>query len=402
MAGTLNSEQQIKKFKKIPIYVVEEHNDALQFIYSAIGGKKLPIEGTTLLHLDAHPDMLIDRKMKGEQARSGRKVLPLLQIENWIMPAVAAGHLGRVLWLHPPWAKQFTDGSRVIQIGDDATTGLLRVDNTEPYYLSDALYSSQLTNIMKFDFTVAELASDTSDQSERTFRDLANDLNICQPYVLDIDLDFFSTANPFLSLYKNIDLYNKLEPVFSSDMPDDISEESLKKAIRKREEQLDELEILFQHLEQYNSLEGYSGHKTDLYYKVSDIASEVLAESERLNEVPDWWAVFAGGCTRDQGGPPHHISSQAEITNEILNGVHPLLKNLPPPVLITVARSTDDGYCPSNQVFSFNIMHYETVLYSLLNIIKIYYIIITLMFLLLRHRRFLCMDLNRENSSAIL
>ncbi|RVE51070.1 hypothetical protein evm_004213 [Chilo suppressalis] len=351
MAGdSNNTNQPAKKFKKIPIYVVEEHNDALQFMYSAIGGKKLPVEGTTLLHLDAHPDMLIDRKLQGEDARSGRKLLPLLQIENWIMPAVAAGHLGRVLWLRPPWAKQFTDGSRVIQVGDDASTGLLRVDSTEPYYLSDGLYSSQLTNARTFDFTVAELVSDSPNNTERTFRDLANKLNISQPYVLDIDLDFFSTANPFLFLYRHIDLYDKLEPIFTFDIPEERNEENILRVTKKREKQLDELESLFQHLEEYNSLEDYTGEKSSTYYKVLDIASAVLAEAERLNEPPDWWAVFAGGCTRDQGGLPHHISSQAEITDEILNGLHPLLKILPPPVLITIARSTDDGFCPPDQV----------------------------------------------------
>ncbi|KAL4716854.1 hypothetical protein ACJJTC_012665 [Scirpophaga incertulas] len=342
-----NSFQPTKQYKKIPIHVVEEHNDVLQFIYSAIGGKKLPLEGNTLLHLDAHPDMLIDRKMKGEEARSGKKLLPLLQIENWIVPAAAAGHMGRIVWLRPPWARQFSDGSRVIQVGDDAKTGLLRLDSKEPYYLSDALYSSELVNKRTFELTVAELSGSTNLCS---IKELADKLNISQPYILDIDLDFFSTGNPFLLLYGNIDLYNRLGPIFDFELPKDESDESFENIVKAREEQLNELENLFQHLEKHNSLTNYPGEKTELFHKVSSIASEVLAEAGGDNEPPDWWAVYAGGCTRDQGGLPYHISTKDEIEKSISDCLAHFLKNLPPPVLITIARSTEDGYCPSDQV----------------------------------------------------
>lgn len=262
-----------KRYKKIPVYVVEEHNDALQFIYSAIGGKRLPLEGTTLLHLDAHPDLLIDRKLKGTEARAGRKLLPLLQIENWIVPAAAAGHIGRVVWLRPPWAKQFTDGSRIIHVGDHPTTGLLRVDCKEPYYLSDALYSSQLNNKRKFALTVAELSdpSVTAETPNINIKQLAKTLNVAQPYVLDIDLDFFSTGNPFLSLYEKINLYDRLEPIFGFELARDDDIETMEKLVELREQQLQELENLFLHLEERGNLETYKGERSHLFDLVSDI-----------------------------------------------------------------------------------------------------------------------------------
>lgn len=269
MAEICNEFTPQKRFKKIPIYVVEEHNDALQFIYSAIGGKKLPLEGTTLLHLDAHPDMLIDRKLKGEEARSGRHVLPLLQIENWIVPAAAAGHISRVVWLRPPWASQFRDDTRPIHVGDHPTSGELRVDCKEPYYLSDALYSSQLVNKRKFIFTSAEL-------SENKIQKLISNLNISQPYVLDIDLDFFSTGNPFLGLYENINVYDRLQPIFEFKLPDDNETETIDRVVATREQQLAELECLFQHLEQYDNLDGYEGEKSQLYDMVSIIIIMII------------------------------------------------------------------------------------------------------------------------------
>lgn len=85
-------------------------------------------------------------------------------------------------------------------------------------------------------------------------------------------------------------------------------------------------------------------------FKVSELAAKILAEAEKLNQTPDWWAVYAGGCTRDQGGLPYHISSDLEIEEMVVEALTPLLQNLPPPILVTVARSTEDGYCPPHQV----------------------------------------------------
>lgn len=76
----------------------------------------------------------------------------------------------------------------------------------------------------------------------------------------------------------------------------------------------------------------------------------VSAEASRLGQTPDWWMIYAAGCTRDQGGLPYHISTEEEIKTAITKTLKHFLHNLPPPVLITVARSTDDGYCPPDQV----------------------------------------------------
>lgn len=336
-----------KRFKKIPIYVVEEHNDALQFIYNAIGGKKLPLEGTTLLHLDAHPDMLIDRKLKGDDARSGREVLPLLQIENWIVPAAAAGHIDRVIWLRPPWAKQFTDGTRNICVGDHPSSGLLRVDSTEPYYLSDALYSAQLVNKRQFTLTVEELYVESKPEH---YEELAHKLNIAQPFVLDIDLDFFSTGNPFLGLYDNIKLYDRLLPIFDFKFPMDNDLKTIEEAVQKRETQLQELESLFTYLDEHKNLDEYETKGSELFCQVSELIDEITVESNRCGDTPDWWAIFAAGCTRDQDGLPYHISTEEEIKDMVTKALLPLLENIPKPVLITISRSTDDGYCPFEQV----------------------------------------------------
>lgn len=40
------------------------------------------------------------------------------------------------------------------------------------------------------------------------------------PYILDIDLDFFSTKNPFKSLHERVNLYEKLAPLFTYKRPE--------------------------------------------------------------------------------------------------------------------------------------------------------------------------------------
>lgn len=271
MATTSTKKQSdLKTFKKIPIYVVEEHNDVLQFIYDAIGAKKLPVNGTTLVHLDAHPDMLISRRLSGNQARSGRFLLPLLEIENWIVPATAAGFLGRIVWLRSPWAHQLEDGTRTIRVGDQPGTGLLRVDSKEPYFLSDALYCAELTKERTFTLTVAELGDPDKvrgDEGDHV-RKLVDTLEVAGPYVLDIDLDFFSTGNPFRSMCNSIGLYDRLEEIFEFTLPASYDDKTVEENVEARNRQLDELEIVFEYLEEHGSLDSWPGDVTETFTKV--------------------------------------------------------------------------------------------------------------------------------------
>ncbi|XP_076385360.1 UPF0489 protein C5orf22 homolog isoform X2 [Megachile rotundata] len=116
-----------KYFKRIPIYVVESHDEVLPFIYRCLGSKHLPFEGNVFVHLDSHPDMLIPKTMLADTVWDKDQLFSEISIENWILPAAYAGHLKHLIWVKPPWANQMADGVSTFFIGKHKDNGSIRM-----------------------------------------------------------------------------------------------------------------------------------------------------------------------------------------------------------------------------------------------------------------------------------
>ncbi|XP_014661957.1 PREDICTED: UPF0489 protein C5orf22 homolog isoform X2 [Priapulus caudatus] len=140
-------------------FVVENHNEALYHIYRAIGKRLLPMKGNTIIHLDSHPDLMIPNDLPADDVYHKDKVYDTVGIADWIMPAVYAGHISTIVWLKPPWATQFPNGTSKFYIGKHITNHCIRVSHPDIYYISDLLYAPEheLTNKKLVTFHVITL-----------------------------------------------------------------------------------------------------------------------------------------------------------------------------------------------------------------------------------------------------
>ncbi|XP_014477279.1 PREDICTED: UPF0489 protein C5orf22 homolog [Dinoponera quadriceps] len=346
----------LKHFKKTPIYVVENHNEVLDYIYRCIGSKHLPFQDNTFIHLDSHPDM-IPPAIPADTVWDKFRLFDDIGIENWILPAVYAGHFKYIIWVKPPWANQMLDGVQTFLIGRHKDTSLIRVTSTESYFLSEGAYAppEELENTHEVVLQVITIGAYILDPTLKDdFSTICSTLHKYipekdTPYILDIDLDFFSTKNPFKNLHERVDLYEKLAPLFTYKRPESNDPEVLKESMTERHKQLIELKILFDHLETHRSLQNYEGEKTSRYEAVVLLCHEVKAAYDDLDI--DWSIVYNAGCTIDDTPLPEHVTEPKDLDRLIGETFKLFLVALPKdPTIVTIARSSYDDYCPSEDV----------------------------------------------------
>uniref|UniRef100_A0A674PRA1 Chromosome 5 open reading frame 22 n=1 Tax=Takifugu rubripes TaxID=31033 RepID=A0A674PRA1_TAKRU len=412
-------------YKELPVWIVEDHHDVVGHIYRAIASRHLPQNNIKLVHLDSHPDLLIPVKMSADTVFDKEKLFSELSIENWIMPMVYAGHVSSVAWLHPYWAQQITEGDHQMIIGRDSSTTTIRLTSTENYFLSDGLYVSKehlenpkplRLNVVKVNPIKAILCEDTDrlflkkpridenipgEASCSQFRcslaspatggcngtnlwDEAGDaegstsyivqrisslLHETDPYILDIDLDFFSCKNPFKELYTQ-EQYAILKELYSFRGPGpDADEEQLDDCVDHRIHQLEDLEAAFADL-----LEDDSEETVTHWASVPGMASlaSLVSSLKLRDQCPDYEMVHQAGLTCDSVELPHHISTEDEI-DRLIEAVRLFLKALPKPTVVTLSRSSLDEYCPVEQVDSIQsrVLVLLESLYGSLNLILI-------------------------------
>ncbi|KAJ8913825.1 hypothetical protein NQ315_003734 [Exocentrus adspersus] len=330
--GTPGSSQ-IKSYKKIPIFIVEYHHEVIPFIHRSIGSRHLPLEGSSLIHLDSHPDMLIPKDMPAERVYDKEQLFQSLSIENWIMPGAYAGHFTNLVWVKPPWAKQIEDSSQKFCVGKDKATGAIRVNCKENYFISECLYSKtmDLENIREVNLDVVTLGKKISNTDD----------NFTDTWI------FFSTKNPFRTLYGKALVYDRLKEIYNFVPPTSKNDDEIVEAVQKRENQLRTLEGIFKSLQLSKEIPDLQdGCK--LVEKIQDLRSEI--SNHYRNEDVDWSLIHDAGCTCDDSELPHHVSTEEEL-NIMYDSFTHFLEILPKdPVIITISRSTDDDYTPAEDV----------------------------------------------------
>ncbi|XP_053665000.1 UPF0489 protein C5orf22 homolog [Anopheles marshallii] len=338
-----------RSFEKVPIFVVEDHHEVLTFLYRCLGSKHLPLHGNRIVHFDSHPDMCIPKHMPANYVFNKDDLLDSISIENWLMPTVFAGHVERIVWIKPPWSEQIPKGKFEFHVGE--FEGSIRTDSTLEYFVSEGCYQPEdkLENRKRLRLEVCSVEEYS----------VSEDTDLAKGYILDIDLDYFSTHNPFLKIYDRVQLYEKLKDIFvSPELADDAENdlEKLQRVARDREEKLEFLESIFLYLEEVGNLKHFlmdyqqdiSEEYTGLLQKVTTLVRTLKREYKE--EEIDWSMIYDAGCTCDVTDLPHHESSQEEIET-MVGQLERFLEKLPcPPVVITVSRSSEDDYTPATQV----------------------------------------------------
>ncbi|XP_048759024.2 UPF0489 protein C5orf22 homolog [Ostrea edulis] len=527
----MDTSKKLKNYKRLPLYIVEDHNEVLPYVHRAIGSHHLPFSNLLFVHFDSHPDMLIPKDMPADEVFNKEALYEGISIENWIMPLVYAGHVSVILWVKPPWCTQIADKNIQFYVGKCATTGTIRCSCKESYFVSETLYrpESELTNkklVQLIVFTLkpsgwkemsdscksaeqkqkgkdgsevieiegknrnicqnnktstdssscvlgphscsavhenlnrdceqqnenlrgtndgefhcgslvqAEIektccdggnsdklsvsgstvtnaehritnegrhtseaehritnegrhtsetqrdygdsagtskslsscgsgTSTSSNSAGDKFRDsLTNISELLQEFsdktvILDIDLDFYSTKNPFLEVYTPSQ-YQILQELYCFQAPSSNSDEDVEECVLKREEELNRLKEELLKFTQCSEPKLNHSKSNQIKALVEDL------KSSRTNDDPvNFDLLHEAGCTCDDTELPHHVSSQEEITL-LVDATQDFLCHLKRPTIITMARSSEDDYCPPDQV--------DHIMFSVLEILQDLYL----------------------------
>lgn len=116
---------------------------------------------------------------------------------EFILPAVFAGHVTRVAWVRPPWARQLPDGLHRFHVGVEKASACLRVTLPAVYYLDEGLHCP-LRDMEPGSVATLELRVCPVEDSETLIpkRSAAKESG---GWLLDICLDYYITENPFLA-----------------------------------------------------------------------------------------------------------------------------------------------------------------------------------------------------------
>eukprot|EP00050_Salpingoeca_kvevrii_P000512 m.149900 g.149900 ORF g.149900 m.149900 type:complete len:408 (+) comp10139_c0_seq4:77-1300(+) len=371
-----------RRFARLPVHIVEDHDEALPILYRAIGSRHLPQQGVTLVHVDAHPDMQAPENMSADVTEDPHELFQCTSIGSYIVPAVYAGHVARVVWVRPnsPRCNQFRSGSYCLRVGKHKSqSGHIKTDSPEPYFVNELMYAplEELDNAVSLRFdvcTASEFAElGLTPQSEHV--------------VLDICLDFFATSNPFSTMcFGGSVNFSDVAAVFSSFLHRRSDCPSLVQAVRG---------ILVHEVRRICTSSGSSSPEEKakiLFYKVQGALPGAKARNSTTQQrcpAQSWpgtsrgldclflcnptsachtWQAMWNLCRKLRETPPLS-EEQADLliaagvgvdlpefcpTQEEMAAsavcVNELVVEKLSPILVTIARSIDDGFAPTSVI----------------------------------------------------
>uniref|UniRef100_A0A2P2I9F5 UPF0489 protein C5orf22 homolog n=1 Tax=Hirondellea gigas TaxID=1518452 RepID=A0A2P2I9F5_9CRUS len=337
----------LKQYARLPTHIVEDHNEALRPILRSIATKHLPFSNNLLIHFDSHPDLLIPANLLKSEVFDKEILFDRISIENWIMPAVFAGHFDTIVWIKPPWSNQIQDGVYRFSIGTDRDTGFVKVSSELLYFVSEMLYCSldQLDDkrdIVLHVLTVGDKTMENQvsvgEKKEAHVRDelkggrhpkededkdsdensYSKELKTIQSaidehngvYVLDVDLDFFSTLNPFLDLHRNVNMYDRLSSIYHFEL-DTLRNQTIEDNQNRRRQQIEPLEKLFRTLDALRD-------PSAILEQISEL-SQNIADEDRRKSVQSLVIDLIKATKKS------HYQTDADVTGDSQKRIKPVL-----------------------------------------------------------------------------
>uniref|UniRef100_A0A0B6ZNA4 Uncharacterized protein n=1 Tax=Arion vulgaris TaxID=1028688 RepID=A0A0B6ZNA4_9EUPU len=172
----------------------------------------------------------------------------------------------------------------------------------------------------------------------------------------------------------NPDEENVLRRLYHYPAVTDYSDESIATFTQTRDKQINQLESIFSDLETKWFVDKCSYTKELHNFSLADFTGKneqdlICLDSQQQTDLiflcrslllynqereVTFIALHDFGCTLDDTELPHHISTPAQV-RALQNSFKNILEHLPKPTLVTIARSSDDGYCPKEVVDQYQI-----------------------------------------------
>ncbi|UYV80993.1 C5orf22 [Cordylochernes scorpioides] len=303
------------------IFVVNDHNDLLEILFHDLRNKRLPWN-ISLLSLDSHPDLQVPLSMQLSPDYFGLyKIKDYYEVGGWILPAAAAGHISSITIAKPPWSYQIKSGNYSFKVGKHKATECVRVSCKEPYFIASQLYSPEdsLENAKEVSLDIHEITNSPPPKIE-------------SPYILNIDLDFFSTRNPaLLDLHPRV--FKLIHELYGFKR---VPGESAEQQVESRRCQIENIQALIDQVEKTGSL-------SDL---PPSPQKQILQDILDISPDPYWRWLNVAGLTYDLVSAPHHPSSAEEVDELLEAATHLLSVQDYSPQLVTLSRLTQTSCCP--------------------------------------------------------
>ena len=315
------------------IEVFGPHNRVLLAWLAAARDGRLPREGVTVVHIDAHADLALpEGPLAPGFPEDDAALLARTHIASFVLAAVRAGLVDEIVWLHPPWSSQLPDGVRRFRLGQLAD-GELAVDDPSDFYVLDAGWAptEALREVQTVRLRALPLAA------------AAQETRIGDgPTILDVDLDVFATHNPAADRLRAAGLHEadvaRLRAIFA---PEALG---LAADPRARRAEVEALEGAVGALANgaWSALPG----ALLVFWQRGVGPGELWALSEMLGRVPGTGVHVLLEQGRLVIGLPERRPDPAEIADTARRIAALVGEGVVRPALVTIARSVEDGFTP--------------------------------------------------------